>query len=147
MSEIYYSSNEELFNDDDWRDSADRVFDDVDAKVGDIRTIYSGEAIKYAASDFTLDYIEQMGEQAYDNVGESAQDFPDCTPDQEKELIESIKKVIDAWASNHGLHPRFWGIKNQKPLRVKLVADGEYELLDKNKLESSNEISKEKSCS
>lgn len=78
-----------------------------DFKVGD--TVYVGDAVtpnpeSYVDVDSVL---EQMGERASDDCGESADDYPDVSKDAKRELEDALK----AWARKH-CTPRFWRVKN-----------------------------------
>jgi len=131
MPDIYYSTDEEIFNTEDMREAADSVFDYVDVKVGDIRVIHSGEAVKFSASSFVREMTEDMGERAYDEVGEHAIDWPDCNKKQQDELESTVNQAVDSWANKYNLHPRFWGIKNIKEIKLKFVGgdDDFYEVI------------------
>lgn len=131
MTDIYYSTDEELFNDSELYEAAERVFDHEGVKIGDVAIVYSGEAIKYNASDFVRDILEDMNERAYDEAGEFASDYPDCNAEQGKELKTAIDYVVDTWANKHKLHPTFWGIKNKKEIKLKFLGgdDNFYEVV------------------
>ena len=125
--ELKYSTDEKTYNYDDLHEAGERAFDDVGVEVGDIRTIYVGEPVRFSASDFIPNYIEAMGERAYDEIGEHVGEWPEYTGEQEKELVDSIKAAVDSWADKHGRHPTFFSIKNSKPITIKLLENDEYE--------------------
>lgn len=133
MSEIYYSTDEEVFNYDDIGEAICSIFEcDDTLDVGTIITIYSGEAIKFNASSFVKDITEDMSERAYDEIGEHADNWPDCNKEQREDLEKLMAKTVDSWASKHNLHPKFWGIKNQKEIKVKIlnIETGNFEILE-----------------
>jgi len=122
-----YSTDEEDFSYDDWEDAAEYVFDDPDAKAGDVRVIYKGTAIKKKMSDYAdLDVFEdQLSCAAADAVGEHSDDWP-CFSSS---AIEDLKAMIDAWATKHGLHPYFYEVANVEEVQVRLLAEGKYEIV------------------
>jgi len=126
--ELKYSTDEEIYNYDDLREAGEMAFDYVGAQVGDTATIYVGEPVKSSASDFMPSYImDAMGEMAYEECGEHAADWPDYTAEQEKELVDAIKNVVDLWADKYGKHPSFYNIKNSRPITIELLHGDEYE--------------------
>jgi hypothetical protein len=60
------------------------------------------------ASELLPDYIEGIAERACDEYGESAEGWPQSTPEQDNELFEQLKEVVDKWADKHNLHPSFY---------------------------------------
>lgn len=131
MEDLVYSINEEEFND-DFDSAADSAFDYEGVKVGDVRTIFSGVPNRFQASDFfpRIDWIiESAQENAHGEVGEFSDDFLAAqTREAEEELAASLKEAFQKWADNHGLDPTFYGIKNVKEVKVRIVNfDGEYE--------------------
>lgn len=75
----------------------ERYYSDVqsatyDCEVGAI--IYEGDAVEPCASEFAPDadwVLEYMNEQACDNLGECAEDWPDVTKEAKKELDAFLK--------------------------------------------------------
>jgi hypothetical protein len=61
---------------------------------------------EHSPSEFTPDadwILDDMSERAGDTVGEVAEDWPDVTPEQKKDL----QKLLDDWV-NKNLECRFW---------------------------------------
>lgn len=125
MSEIYYSTDEEIYNYDDIREAAEDIFSYADSKAGDEGIIYQGESKSFQASDFVrTNILEEMQESAYAELGEHAEDYlNDVNKDQEKELQDEIESVVNLWASKHKLHPSFYGIKNVKEIKIRMLDD------------------------
>lgn len=78
-------------------------------------SVWTGEVVLASpASRFfrSVDHlIEDMQENAYDEAGEHADRFLENVSDaQSDELDAEIKKVIDAWADKHKLHPTFFTV-------------------------------------
>ena len=116
---IYYSSNEETFN----YDSIDEAVEDLiennsDIKVGDCVRVYSGESESVDVKHYVPNIIEHMGEIAYDDMGEFADDFPDCTQDVDQQIQNEVEILIERLFEKHKLMPSFYKIKNQKTIEV-----------------------------
>jgi len=121
MTETYYSTDNELFNYDNLRDAAEYAFDYPSVKVGDIATIFAGEAVRFSASCFIRDIVDEMNELAYESAGEIAEGYPVCTEEQSKELMASVSNAVDAWADKHNIQPTFYSVSNVKTIKVKFT--------------------------
>ena len=127
MGNIYYSTDEETFN-------ADSIHECIcDFAVGETVTIYQGESAPKSASDFVHFDSDSMTENAVDNVGEYAEGWPTTSKKEEQDLQLMVKNAVDAWADKHKKQPAFYGIRDVKEIRVKVLADGEYELQGESK--------------
>ena len=122
MPDIYYSTDEEMYNHDCINDAID------DFEIGEIATIYQGEAVRKSASDFLYFDSDNLKENAIDNVGEYADSWLSISKEEEFDLQAMLKAAVDAWADKHSQQPTFYGVKNIKEIKVKVLADGEYEL-------------------
>jgi hypothetical protein len=83
-------------------------------EVGSV--VYVGTPTRYAAStyiDDADDIIDRMGERAYDEHGEFAEDFPDVTAEAKAELTA----FLAAWADKH-CDVRFYGVENIRPYTI-----------------------------
>jgi hypothetical protein len=56
------------------------------------------------------DVLEMMGERAYDECGESAENYPDVT----KEAREELDALLMAWMEKHA-KPTFYRVVNVRP--------------------------------
>ena len=129
MSEIYYSTDGETFNDQSIDDAICQIIESDEAlNVGDIITVYSGEAVKKKASDYISSTVEDMEQNAYDDMGEYANEWPDLTKDEADELTAIISAAVDEWADKYELQPKFYGIRNQKEIKVKIL-NIDYEIM------------------
>jgi hypothetical protein len=45
--------------------------------------------------------IEHMSENSYEECGELAEDWPDVSPEQLKELEDGLKTLLEGWARKH----------------------------------------------
>ena len=123
MSDIYYSTDEEIFNHAEIRDAADDLFSNDEAKPGDTGIIYSGEPVRFQASDFVSNLIDSMRDRAYDEAGEHADGYLSTTDAQEKELDLLVGDVVNAWADRNKLGANFYKVKNVKEIKVEMLDD------------------------
>lgn len=107
MSDIRecWSTDEETYN----YDSLGELLDCNDLVAGD--TVYMGHAVNHdPTSWFDADHvIEAIGEAAYGEAGEHAEDYPDVTPEAKAEL----QTFLDAWI-NKRCTPAFYAIENSR---------------------------------
>lgn len=54
-------------------------------------------------------FMENVSEEAYDEVGESINDW-EWGPS--KEAVKEFLELVDAWAEKHGLQPNFWAVSD-----------------------------------
>jgi hypothetical protein len=126
-----YSTDEEEFNYDTLDDAATSALDDPKITVGTIVTLYEGDAIPWKASDFAPGFnLDTLSQNAYDNAGEYADDWPDCGEAAGSDLDRRIAELVDQWADEHGVQPNFYHVKNVKTIHVKLTNEaGDYEVI------------------
>lgn len=105
-----WSLDEEDFN---HQSLGDLIGTHEDLKPGD--TVWVGEAVHPdAAQMVNVDSIlENIGEAAYDIGGEHAEDYPDVTNEQSKEL----ERLVADWL-NRSCKTTFWTVTNIKPYRL-----------------------------
>lgn len=127
-----YSTNNEDFNCTDLHDAIVSALECPLAKVGDIVTVYEGDAVPWKAGDFTGFTLDHISNAAYDEGGEYADGYLEgVTKEQESDLDKRIADVVNQWADDHGLQPNFYRVANVKEIRAKLTnEDGTYEVLD-----------------
>lgn len=127
-----YSTNGEDFNYTEIEDAIESAFDDPDLPIGTVVTIDEGDAIPWKAGDFADGFpVETLANSAYDEAGEYADGWPNCTKEQESDLAQRIKSAVNQWADDHGLQPRFYRVANIKEIKVKLTSKtGDYEILE-----------------
>jgi 3,4-dihydroxy-2-butanone 4-phosphate synthase len=123
MGDIYYSTDEEVFN----YDCIEEAIEDFE--TGETVTIYQGEAARRSASSYCHFDADSLTENAVDNAGEFAEGWPGASASQEIELLKMVREAVDKWADKHKLQPAFYGVKNIKEVRVKVLSGSEYELI------------------
>lgn len=130
-SQKCYSINDEDYSFTELEDAIIAALEkDMTIPVGTIITVWEGDAVKCKAGDFPAVDIESMAERACDEVGECAEDWPDCGKEEESDLNERIRAVVNQWADDHGLHPNFYRISNTKTIKVKLTSEsGDYQIV------------------
>lgn len=130
MTEKCYSMDKEHF------------YDDIDGFIDEyfesgVFDIWEGEKVPHTITDFiNFDSIcEQIVESAEDECGESAEDyfyyrFTEEDQKRQRELEKSFFAVVEKWATDNGLQPKFYGVKNVKKIRVRIdVENRDYEII------------------
>lgn len=101
-----WSVNEEIFD-------YDTLADLIDSQAPELgQTVFVGDVVhpdplKYFDAD---DALEMMGERAYDDCGESAENYPDVS----KEARAELDALLAQWISKHA-KPDFYRVVNIKP--------------------------------
>jgi len=109
-AEECWSANEEDFN----ATSLDQLLSENDhLKAGD--TVWVGEAVRPDPAQLVNEdgIIENIGEAAYDIAGEHAEDYPEVTNEQAKEL----ESLVADWIKRT-CPPTFWTVTNIRPYRL-----------------------------
>lgn len=78
----------------------------------DDRVFYVGQKERFAPSvdaDSILDYI---AENAYDEVGETAEGYLNVSTKELNSLEERLNKAFQEWADETNNHPAFWKVVN-----------------------------------
>jgi len=128
-----YSTNNEDFTYTDCDAAIQSALDDPEIKVGDVVTIYEGDSIEHKAGDFAAFWpIDKLKENANEECGEYSESWlTHCTKEQEGDLEDRIKAVVNQWADDYALHPNFYGVENIKEIKVELLdEDGNYKIAD-----------------
>lgn len=95
--------------------------------VAECSHVYVGIRETVRAGDYlsTDRLVEDMAERAYDDVGESSEDWLyDVKTEHATELDMLVVDLINAWADTHGYQPDFWRVCNVQeiPITEELVA-------------------------
>ena len=133
MSKKCYSTNDEDFDFSGIEEAAQECWDNgIDEyAIGDIITLYEADCIPHKASDFSPFMDEYLTERAYDDVGEECADGWQFSKEQSKSLQKVVDEVIDKWADENNMHPRFYSVGKSRPIRVRFVDDaGGIEILE-----------------
>jgi hypothetical protein len=132
-NEKVYSTNNEDFTYTELNSVVESVFDDPDIIPGQIVTVFEGDSVQYKAGDFAHFWpIDRLSESAYDSCGDYAENWLHNIPkEQEGDLEDRIKKVVNEWADDYGLHPDFYGVTNIKEIKIELLdTEGNYKIIE-----------------
>ena len=121
---FYYSTDGENFNTESIHDCL------CDFEEGEISTIYQGEAVKKLASEFVFFDSDILLDGAYENCGDYAEGWLTTTKEEEGDLLAMVKVAVDEWADKHKKQPKFYGIRNQKEIKIKVLAESDYLVLN-----------------
>lgn len=126
---IVYSTDGEFFNYDDFSEAAESA----NGEVGEITSVYKGESYSPDISDLVCaaSVIEHAEETMYGRHGEFSEGWlSDSTPEQDRELEEELNEVLEKWIVKHNLEPSFYGVKNVKKIKVKILdKQGDFEVI------------------
>ena len=124
-----YSINNEDFSYDELDDAVIAALEEPDVSVGDVVTVYEGDAVPWKAGDFTGWNLDHITNAAYDEGGEYAEDYlSGVTKEQEADLDKRVADAVNQWADDHGLHPNFYQVRNVKEHRFVMTSEtGDYE--------------------
>lgn len=105
VENVKWSADGETYNYDSLSELLD-CNDDIEAG----RVVYFGEASRPGTTWIDADdVIEMIGERAYDVGGESAECFPEVSP----EAIVELSQLLVVWQAKH-CQPTFWTIPNSQ---------------------------------
>ncbi len=104
-----WSADGESFNDDCLGDVLDNLASDHEPSELLGMKVYKAEAHVACPTDFfDVDYfIEELGQNACDNMGECAEDWPGCST----EAVKRLEKYINNWLKKEA-PCNFWHVKN-----------------------------------
>jgi hypothetical protein len=91
----------------------------LDCNSGELQAgqvVYVGDQVPADPTIFfdADDLIDRLGEVAYDNHGECAEDWPDNVT---KEAKDEFNAFVDAWIAKY-CPPRFYGVENIRPYTI-----------------------------
>ncbi|QHB83406.1 hypothetical protein GIS01_15195 [Aeromonas veronii] len=121
QKEYCYSWNDELFDSGTFGSIEDALADAVensdDGDVGWRTEVYIAEAIAFKNSTFYPDaswVLEHMGERAWGEIGECADEYPDVSKEAREDLDAQLSAMLDSWCEKHGVSPQFYRVRNSK---------------------------------
>jgi hypothetical protein len=116
-----YSFNEENFEG-DFRTKAEAIAEAeyyVYEADDDRDFIYVGQTKEVIVSINTNWLLDQLGEQAYEQAGEYAEDYLyDVSREHESILEERLNDVLYAWMEEFNYKPNFWTVENVQKVLV-----------------------------
>jgi len=127
MSDIFYSENGEDYRHDELSGAAGAILDDeTDLHVGFLFSVWQGICNPRKASSYAPDVLEAMENDAYDEMPEFSDSWPDATVEQRKELADSILWIIDTWADKYHHQPNFGAMSECKERFFKVTKMAEF---------------------
>lgn len=124
---IFYSYNEENYDYSDAEECVEMFIDNAneDFKVGDIITIYEGEADKTKAGDWVsaVGLVDKMTDGHYEDCGEGDWHYK-IKKEHIANLQEILEQAINIWADKYDIHPSYHKVKNVKKLEFKITQVG-----------------------
>lgn len=122
-----YSNNEEEFNE-DFCSVVDlavgNFLDDNEGFVGETDIeIFEGEKQRYTISSFLPWVSDGLTNNAYEGHDDYSDDWCDKIEKCAKEIQEIVSAALENWANLTDNQPTFYGVKNVRPLSVKVVID------------------------
>ena len=121
MTEYCYSWDDECFDSGTFDTIEDALSDAIqyadDGDEGWRTDVYVAEAVPFKNSDFYPDeslILEHMCESAWDNIGESADDYPDVSKESRDDLGLQLTAMLDSWCIKHNVNPGFYRVRNSK---------------------------------
>jgi hypothetical protein len=116
-----YSLDEENFSNCDYFDTKEEAIEAGKEYAIDCEEnyIYIGKCKEYIPWIDVERIIEQVGDTAYDNLGEAAEDYLcDVSKDAEKELEKKITEVFFEWLNKYNLNPNFYSVVNIQKINI-----------------------------
>jgi len=128
-----YSHDEEDFSCDSVEEAAELAWDrNEENKIGDVITLWEGEAVPLSASRFTPPMADYLTERAYEEHGEYAEAWK-FSKEEEKSLQDAVDALVDEWATKNNMHPRFYKVTNVQPFQIRFTdEDGGCEVVSEN---------------
>lgn len=126
----FYGCNDEEFYDSSWEEAAISLWENGDAEIGDEATVYSMEFVKCKASDFLPSMAEDLVERAYDELGESPNDWS-FGAEEDKALQGAVGDFVNYWChANNCEPPLHRGVGKSEKIRVRFTDEfGESEII------------------
>jgi len=126
-----YSTDRENFRYKSIDEAALDLWGDPEVWAGDVCSIYEADKHRYKASVFIPDTVEEMLERAGGEAGEHADGWWDDLSPYKDELQKIVESAVDKWATDKGMHPKFWGAKNVKPISIRFTdRSGSFEIVE-----------------
>ena len=85
--------------------------------------IFEGEEVEHKIGDFVPWIVDGITDKAFEAVGEHADSWSNKIENLEKEIQDLIKTTLNNWADQTNNQPNFYGVKNVRPILVKIKVD------------------------
>jgi len=121
-----YSANKEDFTDYESaiEQSLEGFLNENPTFVGETEIeIFEGEEVEHKIGDFVPWIVDGITDKAFEAVGEHADSWSNKIENLEKEIQDLIKTTLNNWADQTNNQPNFYGVKNVRPILVKIKVD------------------------
>jgi predicted metal-dependent hydrolase len=126
MNDKCYSYNEEDFTDYESaiESALENFFIDNPTFEGETEfEIFEGDQIEHKIGDFLPWLVDGIAENAFEAGDEYADNWSNKIEKLEKEIQETLKTALNKWADQTNNQPDFFGVKNVRPITVKIKID------------------------
>lgn len=118
-TEFAYSMNGENFGSFTYESREEALKEAIEEENRGDSTIYVGEVCKPSLDEFftthAIDtFLEQMSCWAYDDYGEAAEDWLECSKKEVALLHDTLKKPFYDWVKKTKNEPEFWRVTEIK---------------------------------
>lgn len=118
---LAYSTNEEYFSGDgEYENYEEAALDCIlenDSEIGDI--VYVGKKEQFFPHIDASTVLENIGEQAYDEVGEAAESYLTNVKKEHEEYLEAaLNSVLNKWLKKYKHNPYFFKVVKVKSFEV-----------------------------
>lgn len=129
-----YSANEEEFYDFEYalELKVESFQDDNPDFSGEIEVeLFEGEKVSKVIADFCPSFADSITDCACSD-GEWSESWADDIQRHSKEIQSLLEDALTAWADKNNMQPNFYGVKNIKPIKVKIKIDkdGKWEMVE-----------------
>ena len=125
MSDHVYNCNKdsEVWCFDEIEEAIEDFLANEDEGVSGVITVYQGDKVKYKASSFVPNILDNMADSAAGEVDDFAEDWYQDVKLVEKELQKNVEDLVDSFFTELDLQPKFYSVSNIVPLQVKYAVD------------------------
>ena len=123
MTNKCYSVNEEDFT--DYESAIEMAINglDLDFEGETELQIFEGEEVRHKIGDFLPWIADGITNNCFEKADEYADDWILKIDKHDKEIQELMKQTINKWADENNMQPDFFGVKNVRPISVKIKVD------------------------
>ncbi len=126
MNDKCYSYNEEDFTDYESaiESALENFFIDNPTFEGETEfEIFEGDQIEHKIGDFFPWVLDGIIDRAFEDGGEYADSWSSKIEKFGKEIQDLLKETLNKWADQTNNQPNFFGVKNVRPISVKIKID------------------------
>lgn len=120
---VYSTSRDcEVWRHTELHDAVCELVDDLDGELssGDVVDIYEGDVVKPKASAFLPRISELMAEIAYNDIGDTAENWPGA--ESADSLQCAVSEFVDRWFDERKMHPEFGAVNNIRLVSIEILS-------------------------